>query len=53
MNTQQEPTNWSRDSQFTVGETTKEAVDLTRRAVQKRATESAELILAELGIEES
>jgi hypothetical protein len=33
--------------------TTRDAIDATRALVQKRAMESAELILAELGIEES
>ncbi len=55
MNTQQEPTNWSRDAQFAVKETTKDAVEATRLAVMHGAMESADRvrILAELGIEES
>jgi hypothetical protein len=41
------------DALLITSPTTRDAIDATRALVQKRALESAELILAELGIEES
>lgn len=48
-----EPGTYRSGAQFTVNPTTQAASDAVRALIQKRELESAELILAELGIEES